>query len=364
MKNGRNQRYLHTTQARIGRCRASIAIGFEYVQLFLIFIVQIKTRPMKKKSLTIFLCVILAFLLSDVFGQVGIGTSDPDSCAALEVESTSGGILFPRLTTSQIFYIDGPKPGLVVFNIDSLDLWFYEGSRWRGVNDAADTLNPLSWYCGIDTLYQGKYYKTVLIGSQCWMAENLAATKYNDGTSIPLVTDGGAWGTLTSPGYCYYNNDSATYSASYGTLYNFYTVADTNSRNVCPVGWHAPSDAEWTTLTDYIGGTGSPHGNELKSCRQVNSPLGGNCNTSAHPRWNEHGTHYGTDDYGFSGLPGGLRTYNGDYFDWIGYRAYWWSSKGSGSGAYIRSVLYNTGYVTDAGYLKQHGLSVRCIKDE
>jgi len=113
------------------------------------------------------------------------------------------------------------------------------------------------------------------------MDKNLATTKYNDGSDIPPVTDNSAWENLTTPGYCWYNNDSATY-ASYGAMYNWLTV---DAGNLCPTGWHVPTHDEWAVLTDFIGGTDTPHGNELKSCRQVNSPQGGSCNTTEHPKW-------------------------------------------------------------------------------
>ena len=97
----------------------------------------------------------------------------------------------------------------------------------------------------------GNVYHSVTIGTQVWMVENLKTTKYNDGTSIPLVTDATDWHNLLTPGYCWNNNDEATYKATYGALYNWYTV---NTGNLCPTGWHVPGDAEWTTLTTYLGG--------------------------------------------------------------------------------------------------------------
>ncbi|MCD4734470.1 MAG: hypothetical protein K8R53_00370, partial [Bacteroidales bacterium] len=109
-------------------------------------------------------------------------------------------------------------------------------------------------------------------------------------------------------------------------------------------------------------GTNSPHGNELKSCRQVNSPLGGGCNTSEHPRWNENNTHYGTDDYGFSGLPGGFRFYYG-VFASIGHYGSWWSSKGPLSFAWFRLLSCGLGYVFVNYNYEQSGLSVRCLRD-
>jgi len=207
----------------------------------------------------------------------------------------------------------------------------------------------------------GNAYNTVQIGTQCWMKENLKTTTYSNGTSIPNVTNDDAWSNLTTGAYVWYDND-ISWKDKYDALYNWFTTVDPNG--LCPTGWHVPTNDEWTALTDFIGGTSSPHGNELKSCRQVNSPLGGGCSTSEHPRWNEHGTHYGTDDYGFSGLPGGYRHYDG-YFDLIGSHGIWWSSTESSSNyARYRGLGYSYGYVYNyMEYDMRDGHSVRCLRD-
>jgi uncharacterized protein (TIGR02145 family) len=207
---------------------------------------------------------------------------------------------------------------------------------------------------------EGNTYNTVEIGTQCWMKENLKTTKYNNSTPIPNVTSQSLWSTLTSGAYVWYNNDS-TWKESYGALYNWYTTVDTN--NLCPTGWHVPTDDEWTDLTDFIGGTAEPHGNELKSCRQVNSPLGGDCDTSEHPRWDQDNTHYGTDDYGFSGLPGGMRG-SSNPFQVFGESGFWWSSTAKNwNFAYHRKLIYNYGHIGVWNPLKQMGFSIRCIRD-
>ena len=206
----------------------------------------------------------------------------------------------------------------------------------------------------------GNTYNTVLIGTQCWMAENLETTTYQNGTPIPNVTNNIAWQNLTTGAYVWYDND-ILWKNLYGTLYNWYAVDDPNG--LCPTGWHVPTHDEWTALTDFIGGTGSPHGNELKSCRQVNSPLGGGCNTTAHPRWHEDNTDFGTDDYGFSGLPGGTRFYDGS-FDFLGYNVLWWSStEYSSYHVWTRVLGWNGGYVGVGDGSKLYGLSVRCLRD-
>jgi len=207
----------------------------------------------------------------------------------------------------------------------------------------------------------GNVYNTVLFGSQCWMAENLKTTTYSNNTPIPNVTVGLNWGSLTTGAYVWYDND-ISWKNIYGAMYNWYAVNDSNS--LCPSGWHVPSDDEWTALTNFIGGNGSPNGNKLKSCRQVGSPLGGNCNTIAHPRWNQDNTHYGTDDYGFSCLPGGYRFGPSGTFGYVGEYGLWWSSSGYSSVyAWCRYLHNESGSVYMDLYSKQSGYSVRCLKD-
>ncbi len=209
----------------------------------------------------------------------------------------------------------------------------------------------------------GNTYNTVQIGTQCWMKENLKTTTYQNGTLIPNVTDAGVWSNLISGAYVWYYND-ISWKDLYGALYNWYATVDTNG--LCPTGWHVPTHDEWTALTDFIGGTRSPHGNELKSCRQVDSPLGGDCNitdSTDYQRWNEHDTNYGTDDYGFSGFPGGVR-YDWGGWDDIGDVGYWWSSSEANiNPAWYRYLYYSYGSVGVYYYSKKRGHSVRCLRD-
>ncbi|MBW6492907.1 MAG: fibrobacter succinogenes major paralogous domain-containing protein [Lentimicrobium sp.] len=217
---------------------------------------------------------------------------------------------------------------------------------------------------------EGNVYNTVLIGEQCWMKENLKTTKYRNNTPIEYPgTDNDAWQNNTTGAYAWYNSDIG-WKDSYGALYNWHAV--NNATGLCPTGWHVPSDAEWTQLVDYVVAQGFPNqwdnpngtGNALRSCRQVNSPLGGECNTSAHPRWEAHDTHHGFDEFSFSGFPGGVR-YNVGSFATIGYYGYWWSSnEGSTDFAWFSSLNYDNSSVVKLGYGKAHGLSVRCLRDE
>ncbi|MBI5010148.1 MAG: fibrobacter succinogenes major paralogous domain-containing protein, partial [Bacteroidia bacterium] len=132
----------------------------------------------------------------------------------------------------------------------------------------------------------GNVYQTVTIGTQVWMKENLKTTKLNDGIALPNVIDNAAWAALTTTGYCWYNNDATTYKSTYGALYNWYAV---NTGKLCPIGWHVPSDDEWTLLTTFRGGY-SVAGGKLKETGTLHwtSP-----NTGA------------TNETGFTALPGG-----------------------------------------------------------
>lgn len=199
---------------------------------------------------------------------------------------------------------------------------------------------------------EGNIYNVVRIGTQLWMKENLKTTRYNDGTSIPLITDGTAWDNLSNSAYCWYNNDAPTNKNTYGALYNWYTV---NTGNLCPTGWHVPTDNEWETLEVYLGGW-DVAGGKLKETGTIHwqSP-----NTGA------------TNKTGFTALPGGLRDVNRPYpsdgpFLSIGDWGYWWSSTEDNDRTYL-AWLFNLGtsfnHANRGGNYKEYGFSVRCIRD-
>jgi uncharacterized protein (TIGR02145 family) len=192
----------------------------------------------------------------------------------------------------------------------------------------------------------GNIYNSALIGSQLWMAENLRVTRYQNGDTIPNVTDNPEWGNLSTGARCYYDNDSSTYAGIYGALYNWYTVSD--SRNLCPVGWHVPTEAEWGELTDYLGGE---------------AVAGGKLKEAGTTHWAS--PNYGaTNESGFTALPGGYRYYDG-MFKLIGLRGQWWSATGYNSGsAWGRNMDYFFSYALRKDYIKHNGFSVRCVKDQ
>jgi uncharacterized protein (TIGR02145 family) len=197
---------------------------------------------------------------------------------------------------------------------------------------------------GTVTDIEGNVYHTIIIGTQVWMVENLRTTKYNDGTDIPLVTDSAAWSTLTTPGYCWYNNDLATYKSDYGALYNWYTIY---TGNLCPTGWHVPTIGDWKILSDYLIGD-SITGAKLKEIDTTH--------------WNFPNTG-ATNESGFTALPGGGRNFNGS-FDLIGKYGYWWTnSQYIHNDIYYQFISYVGSNLNQGTNSKNLGFSVRCVKD-
>jgi uncharacterized protein (TIGR02145 family) len=219
---------------------------------------------------------------------------------------------------------------------------------------------------GIVKDYENNVYNSMKIGTQTWMAENLKTTKYNDGTAIPNITDNTAWTALTTPAYCWYSNDATANKNKYGALYNWYTVI---TGKLCPTGWHVPSDAEWTTLTDYL--TNNGYGYEGSGPDIAKSMAA----TWGWPAFSEECT-IGNDQSsnnssGFTALPGGYRDGGGgsgtfhaiggfDKWCW----GYWRSvTEYNDSTALTRALGDgNCGIYRDHGH-KRGGFSVRCIKD-
>jgi uncharacterized protein (TIGR02145 family) len=204
-------------------------------------------------------------------------------------------------------------------------------------NGALLTVEPL-----IVADIDGNVYQTVTIGTQVWMVENLKTTRYNDGTVIPLITDNDTWAALTTPGYCWYNNDSTAYKSTYGALYNWYTV---NTGKLAPTGWHVPADSEWTVLTDYLGGWDAAGGplKDTGTAHWVPPNIGA------------------TNETGFTALPGGMRE---DIFMNIGSYGFWWSSTTyDASSSWYRFAHYDNAFFRMDNNPATFGYSVRCVKD-
>ncbi len=196
----------------------------------------------------------------------------------------------------------------------------------------------------------GRTYKTVTIGTQIWMAENLQATQYRDGSPIPMLLENKDWTTDTSGAYCYYNH-SFRNSNAYGMLYN--GAAILNPKKLAPSGWHIPSDTEWQTLIDFLGGDQAA-GNKLKS--------------GDHLSWNDEDG--ATNESGFAALPAGTRechkliTGITSSYEGLGMRTVFASGTGYGHQlVWTREIQHKLPSVTRAPGGGLNGISVRCIKN-
>jgi uncharacterized protein (TIGR02145 family) len=193
----------------------------------------------------------------------------------------------------------------------------------------------------------GNVYRAVRIGNQIWMAENLKTTKFCDGQAIPYVSDDNAWGDLRTPGYCWPNNDSSNKDA-YGALYNWYTV---ESGKLAPAGWHVPTDEEWKTLSDYLGGVNIA-GGKLK---ETGTEHWVNPNKGA------------TNETGFGARGAGVRNSDGAFALFGEVVKYWTSTRGgwhSETDAQYWCVNTFEPSLGRSSHQRMDGHSVRCIKDE
>lgn len=202
----------------------------------------------------------------------------------------------------------------------------------------------------------GNSYRTVKVGTQCWLRQNLRTTRFANGTPVPVVSNNSIWISLFTPGMCWYNNDSVSYDSLYGALYNWYSIW---GGNLCPSGWHIPEDNEWQVLEISLGMTpsdailtgyrGTGQGNKLKeSGTSVWAPPNSGADNSS----------------GFSGLPAGKRSDGGGDFSGMGNFGYWWTSSGYLSDFIWYRILSCDETGVFRGYHnKGHGYSVRCIRN-
>jgi uncharacterized protein (TIGR02145 family) len=369
--------------------------------------------------------------------QLGIGTATPDNRTALEINSTSKGVLLPRLTDAQRDVLSQNVPnGMIIVNTSAKQMQIFFDNVWyplsmgtgitapvlatvttaaaseisptaatSGGNVTADgnstvTARGVCWSANhnptiadsktsdgtgtgaftsvltgleentgyyarayatnsVGTSYgseisfttasfgsmtdqDGNIYRTVTIGTQVWMVEDLKTTKYRNGDPIPNVTGNSDWAALTSGAYCWYNNDIAN-KPTYGALYNWYAAND--ARYLAPAGWHVPSDAEWTTLVTYLGGT-SIAGGKLKEMGLAHwlSPNIGATNSS-----------------GFTSVPSGYRDSSG--FNQLKGNAHYWCNALGGQSEWYYFIFNSQTTCNRFSFYKENGYSVRCVKD-
>ncbi len=203
----------------------------------------------------------------------------------------------------------------------------------------------------------GNIYKTVTIGNQIWMAENLRVTHYPDGTEILLVTDNTAWANLadnnTDEAYCFYGNDN---TSDYGLLYTFAATIAVNwgkdnavNQGVCPDGWHIPNNAEWDELSNYLGGS---------------TVAGGKLKETGTTHWNSPNTG-ATNESGFTAIGNGYRRYSdGNFYSLKQINNIWSATELNSTIAYYYQFRDNNSqFIREENGTKSHGFSVRCLKD-
>ena len=244
-------------------------------------------------------------------------------------------------------------------------------------NGTAEAGADAPWTCGDPVTYWDYDYATVLIGDQCWFAENLRTELYTNGDSLVAELNENEWASTTSGATAVFGEGNSSCSNSYtlyhdpcdemwaldtyGRLYNGIAVVD--ERSLCPHGWHVPNDLEWMVLESTLGMTdeeiimsglrGTNQGEQLKATEGWNSEIDGMS---------------GSNTSGFSGLPGGYRYEEGS-FNFAGYYGFWWSSTQHGEGAWFRGLnaeledglTYKVRRSDE--FTIQNGFSVRCIKD-
>jgi uncharacterized protein (TIGR02145 family) len=259
----------------------------------------------------------------------------------LNIVFFSMGFLFSQ-TIMNIHTTDGQKHEYDLFDVDSITF---------------DILGETGSVTDID----GNTYRTVKIGNQWWMAENLKVTHYRNGDPIDNITDNSEWASASSGAYCVYSNEASN-KDTYGLLYNWLTVDD--SRNIAPEGWHVPSDEEWKELEMYLGMSqseadagaqwrGTDEGGKLKETGTVETADG---------LWYSPNTG-ATNEVGFSAVPSGIRHWDDGTFQNLGISVHYWTST---SGAYPwRRQLMNDYETIWRNYCDGHyGYSIRCVKDE
>ena len=240
---------------------------------------------------------------------------------------------------------------LCIANITSNDTTICKGS--------SVTLNAAAVTPASATDINGNTYPSVNIGSQTWMQKNLNVSKYKNGVVIPQVTDAAQWAALTTGAWCWYNNDSANYAATYGKLYNWYAVNDSNG--LAPDGWHVPTNSEWNKLIRNIDGTADT---VCLNCNQ-SSTAGGALKETGTAHWTSPNTG-ASNATGFLGLPGGGRNQLGSFYQ-INQNGIWWSFTPLVSPT-VPSATYYIDYNSTKSYIggndyKWQGFSVRALRN-
>jgi len=290
-------------------------------------------------------------------GNVAQGSGSPVTSRGVAYGLTLNPTISGTITT------DGSGVGTFVSTLSGLTAsttYYVRAYATNGVGTAygneisfsTNTSNGFS-SCGGVTDVDGNSYQTVQIGTQCWTQSNLTVSKYRNGDNIPNITDNAVWSrtnTSNTGAWCNYNND-ANNGTTYGKLYNWYAVTD--SRVLCPTGWHVPTFSEWNVMVKYLDpnadtvSAGWQNTNSDVALKSTAGWISGN----------------GTNSSGFTGLPGGYRGGGGDFF-YLGTSSDWWSSSVSSYGTpFYMHLYYNAAGIFWYSTAPKVGFSIRCVRD-
>jgi uncharacterized protein (TIGR02145 family) len=248
--------------------------------------------------------------LQPIGGNVGIGTGTNDPGAKLDV-------------IGSLKVTDGTQGDGKILTSDGSGL-----ASWQPPPPPPGTNDP-----------------SVSICCQRWMSKNLNVSTYRNGDVIPNVTDAAEWSALTTGAYCYYDNDSATYAAVYGKLYNWYAVKD--SRGLAPEGWYIPTEFEYATLSSCLGGDGVAGG----PLKETGTTHWASPNNNA------------TNETGFTALPAGTRTETGSFISFSNVGRWWNANELDATNGWYRAINNSTGLFSKISNNKKLGVSVRCVRD-
>ena len=252
--------------------------------------------------------------------------------------------------------------------------WGDHSGQVKALEDRINALEKLLAEQGYHlpiTDVDGNSYRVVQIGNQLWMGDNLRTSRYSDGTPIQTGLTEEEWATTSEGAFEVYDHEavdgvdsSEEMIEAYGALYNWYAVVA--ERGLCPTGWRVPTTEDFNEMVEHITSVyEEPPGVQLKSCRQINSPHGGDCATEEHPRWHGFGNHNGKDMWGFGILPAGVVRATGGTIN-IGLLGYFWTAnevEEDQSRAYFRSTGFHLNTFGQGNTGKGWGHSIRCIRE-
>ena len=272
---------------------------------------------------------------------------------------TSKGVCwstYPHPTIANNKTTDGSGYGIIISYLTGLSpntnyyLRAYVSNN-AGTNYGEEVSFKTYNFTGTETDIDGNIYNFITIGTQQWLVENLKTTKYTDGTTIPLVTDNSIWYNLSTPGYCWYDNNEATNKNKYGALYNYYAV---KTKKLAPAGWHVPTIDEFKKLENYIS-------NNPGTSLTIAKALAATSDWVTSANAGDIGNNLTINNSsGFTALPSGWRHLS---FENIGVYGTWWTSSYIDNMRWTSLLFYNNSGLHNWSMNSNTGLSVRCIRN-